>query len=149
MKSNNEDIDLEFEKKMVNLSTRCLLNNKFKSLHASSIATAIIFEVRKEMNILPVWRKELTILTSHNPSTDRSVISALELIREMSSSVKSNTDVNNPETCVELNNLSLSREDIKPEDVIDFQTPDNNNKENKSIKEAMLSPVTIANLDIM
>lgn len=147
---NKQDLDLEFEKKMVNLATKCILNSKFKSLHASSIACAIVFEVRRDLNILPHWRSELSALTSHDPNTNKSVLSALELIKEMKSDNKFEVqaDNNEPECSVELNNLSINQ-DEKPKDIVDMKTPDNNNKENKGIKESELSPVSIANLNVM
>jgi hypothetical protein len=76
--------------KIQKLSTKVLLDARFKSIQCSAVAAAIMFYARRCCclfssfgAILPAWNDELTKLTFHNPLTHRATIQALSLIFEM------------------------------------------------------------------
>lgn len=73
----------ELQAKMFELSTKCILDTRFKSIQASAIATAIVYYVRRLHHISPMWSERLTNLTFHDPKMSQSVMKALYLILEM------------------------------------------------------------------
>lgn len=68
---------------MNKLSGKCMLDLRFKSLQSSAIACAVIFYVRREFCIEPVWRPELTALTFHDPFNSLSVLKCLHYLQAM------------------------------------------------------------------
>lgn len=76
--------------KIQKISTKVLLDARFKSIQCSAVAAAIMFYARRSCclfssfgAILPAWNEELTKLTFHNPLKHRATIQALSLIFEM------------------------------------------------------------------
>ena len=60
---------------IVQYASTCLLNASLKSFRASDIACAILYMVRRSLDIKPIWREELTRITSNDPlNTDVSEI---------------------------------------------------------------------------
>jgi hypothetical protein len=69
--------------KIDDLSTKCILDIRYKSIQASAVATAIVFYVRKLFHLSPSWNDSLTNLTFHDPRTSKSTFKALQMIIEM------------------------------------------------------------------
>jgi hypothetical protein len=61
-----------------------MLDTKFKKLKASSVACAVVYDVRASLSISPIWRYELKQLTQVNDPTDESneVGQVLKLIHD-------------------------------------------------------------------
>jgi hypothetical protein len=79
----SDDLKLQMKEKMYDLSTKCMVDTRFKGVQASSITTAIIYYTRKLFGVAPAWNDELTALTFHDPRTSKSTQKALNLLVEM------------------------------------------------------------------
>eukprot|EP01038_Epipyxis_sp_PR26KG_P007578 gene7578-10326_t len=116
-----------FESQMITIATKCLLDIQFKPFQASILACAILFFVRRERKVQPVWRPSLTNLTMHDPFLCDGVVKVIHLlelkfnasvyqersgIAELSYS-GSSTSYNSSEMT---SPVSLDKENIKPHD---------------------------------
>jgi hypothetical protein len=72
--------DPDFESAVARLSTKCMVNEAFKPLPASAIATGIIYFVRESNFCEPTWTPALSRLTGHDAPTSKSVQRVLELL---------------------------------------------------------------------
>lgn len=74
------EIAKKLESEMVALATKCVLDVKYKLLEGSIVACAIVYQCRSKMGFTPVWRLQLTALTSYDPLTNAKVREALALL---------------------------------------------------------------------
>lgn len=130
---------------MFELATKCILDSRFKCILASATACAILFYTRSSLGLLPVWRRELTLLTGHDPSTDAVVQHAILLLEQMLRESDDDKDVASIIAAADA--LTLTVANAAPPPVI---TPDHCNKENnKPSIETECSPISIVNFDGM
>ncbi len=139
------------ESQVVSLASRCILDTTFKPFQSSVIACAILFQVRRDCGIEPVWRSELTSLTFHDPYTNKYVRRVLVLLdafrEEVPESTSRSSDVSVDEDFLAAT-AAMSCMSPKPREAVsasDMCTPDQNKENNKPL-DAELSPVSIANL---
>lgn len=140
-----------FESEMTVLAQRCILDMDFKSIPSSAIAAAILYQVRADCGIEPVWRPELTKLSSHNPLTSKSVGLVLDMfasLRDLSVS-----DSRDSHDSVESLLASAAAISLSPSTPIpsrsrgppsseDLRTPVQNKENTKPLDET--SPSTVA-----
>jgi len=67
--------------KAYSIAAACLLNHSFKKFKASDVACAILFFVRRQSKIRPVWRIELSEMTCNDPSNP-AVVEVLSLLND-------------------------------------------------------------------
>eukprot|EP00981_Chlorochromonas_danica_P004197 scaffold847_cov172-Ochromonas_danica.AAC.11 len=70
---------------MVSLSTRCLIQTKFKNIPSTILAAAIVFYARKTAGISPVWLPCMSKTMYHHPCQDDQGWKALEMLCSMES----------------------------------------------------------------
>lgn len=130
--------------KVQKLSTKVLLDSRFKSIQSSAVASAIVFYARRCCclfssfgSILPAWTEEMTKMTFHHPLKHRATLQALTFIFAMEG-----------ENVEDLNALVRAEESISsspssPEKPIDaVSSPVKTDNQNSSI---MVSPVATTN----
>jgi hypothetical protein len=128
----------EMKEKMLELSTKCIIDTKFKSLQASSIATAIIFYVRKIFQVSPSWNDDLTHLTFHDPRTSKSTNLALTYIVAMENKDKENQNtLNNSQSQDISDEMDNEAEDEETGDEIDDDEMDPLDEENADLVQAL------------
>lgn len=73
----------QFKEKAFALSTKCMLDLRFKGIQASAIAAAIVYYCRTFFQFQTIWTEELSRLTQHDPLTSKSARKALDMLFEM------------------------------------------------------------------
>lgn len=114
------EVTNSMKQKMLDLSNKCIVDTKFRTVQSSAIATAIIYYVRRMHQVTPVWNDHLTALTFHDPKTSRSTLKALQLIIDMERAADKENACNqvNAESCdLEQNSDESEEEDLAVDDV--------------------------------
>lgn len=114
------DVTNSMKQKMLDLSNKCIIDTKFRTVQSSALATAIIYYVRRMHQVTPVWNDHLTALTFHDPKTSRSTLKALQLIIDMERAADKENACNqsNSEHCdFEQNSEESEEEDLAVDDV--------------------------------
>lgn len=79
-----EELQEQFQAKIFALSTKCMVDLRFKGIQASAIAAAIVYYTRTYLQFQATWTEELSRLTQHDPLTSKSARKALDMLFEMS-----------------------------------------------------------------
>ena len=66
------------KKHMLALSALCLLDAQFKGIKASMIAASILYMVRRNLRVTPVWSQQLVELTAYEASALRETIEKID-----------------------------------------------------------------------
>jgi hypothetical protein len=78
-----DEFQEHFKEKLFSLSTKCMLDLRFKGIQASAVAAAIVYYCRTYFQFQTTWTEELSRLTQHDPLTSKSARKALDMLFEM------------------------------------------------------------------
>lgn len=78
-----EELQENFKEKAFSLSTKCMVDLRFKGIQASAVAAAIVYYCRTYFQFQTTWTEELSRLTQHDPLTSKSARKALDMLFEM------------------------------------------------------------------
>jgi hypothetical protein len=65
------------------LSTKVLLDMRFKPLQTSCVAAAIVYFLRQKYLLTPVWTEDLSAMTFHDALTSKMVVQAVRLLVDL------------------------------------------------------------------
>lgn len=149
------DFVVSFHKELHDVATMCLLDGSFSKYRASDVSCAIVYAVRRQLNIQPIWSSELTSVTSCDP-TSLEVCEVLISLERIYTPIISNSfmfppDPPNNKINKTQDNMSSYEKSLYVD--TNNRTPDmKSNKENMSKKKDsnLVSPDSIAfnNLNI-
>ena len=67
---NMNELETKFYEKSKYYADLIILDENMKKYKATEVSCILIYIIRQELNILPLWRNELTELTKYNPIID-------------------------------------------------------------------------------
>jgi hypothetical protein len=73
-----ETFDALAQKQINALASLCLLDATFKPFQASQVATAIVYIVRRNLRVTPIWSPSLTALTLHDADEIKAIVRLID-----------------------------------------------------------------------
>ena len=151
----------QIEENFIKLSSLCIINDTFKHIHCSKIASAILLCTRRNLDISPDWPQELVTLTTYEANVLLDLVEQIQSFSDTKRGSSPNSIMTSPcntastisQCTSEIENMSLqNNKDREPdsESIDDINTFTKNKIINDADKENTLpSPSSVTNFGVL